>query len=451
MRPVWATALTFTLIAACGGSSSDSDNGASSGGSSGSGGVGNGASLLPCDVEAVVEDLCQGCHAEEPILGAPMALVDHDDVKGPPRDGEGTIAERMLQRMLDDAEPMPQPPLERASEAQIEIIRSWVEAGAPARAAGESCGGGSGGTGGAGGSGGGPGVLGCEPDVELRADEAWVMPEGVEDVTVCMGIEFSNPGVKRHITTIGAVDFNERIVHHFLLFEAPTAQPAEPTPCDLFPPSWKLVYAWAPGAPPSKLPGEAGFPMEEGAETHFVLQMHYNNYAGYENETDHTTVGLCTTDQLRQYDADLMSFGGIPIEIPPQAEAEMECVLDVPDQLGPWAPVTIFQAWPHMHAFGTGMKTVVTRADGSEEVMVDVPNYSWQNQLLYPVENMQIGVTDTVTTNCTWANTSAETVRYGEASNDEMCFNIVGYYPKITAPQFNGGMPAALAQCSMKQ
>lgn len=273
------------------------------------------------------------------------------------------------------------------------------------------------------------------------------MPAGVEDETKCFGLTVQNPGDKRHIVGLGPSVDNAAIVHHFLVFRAPNAQPEEPFDCALFPPDWELLYAWAPGAPAFELPELAGFPLRAGETTNLVLQMHYNNYPDSDDLTDDTRVDVCTTTELRQHDAGVMSFGGAGFELPPNATSELTCDFDVPSAAAAVMPVHVFQSWPHMHALGRAMKTTVTSAAGEERTVVDT-SFSHKSQLLYATD-VDVDVGDRVRTVCTWENSTNEVVAYGEQSNDEMCFNIVGYYPAIESPQWSGGLPAALADCSM--
>ncbi len=394
---------------------------------------------LPCEVSAALAS-CSTCHGETPQFGAPMPLVDVDDFKASARDSSA-VAQAILARIADDASPMPPAPYDRLDDDQRATLAAWVDAGMPPAAPGTVCEG-------TGGSGGGGSALSCTPDVVLRKAAPYTMGAAVEDETKCFGIELPAAADKRQIIAMAPRVDNAAIVHHFLVFQVPTAQPQEAFDCALFPPNWELLYAWAPGAPAQELPEAAGFPIEAGADTHLVLQMHYNNYGNASSLVDDTAVELCTTTVLRPYDAGVMSFGGVDFVLPPNAASTLTCAFDVPREASSSMPIDVFQAWPHMHALGRSMKTVVTHAGGAEETLVDT-DFSVTSQVLYPAA-LQIGAGDRVTTTCGWENLTSEPVPYGEASNMEMCFNIVGYYPKIAAPWFSGGLPVALSECVLQ-
>ncbi len=426
---VWLRALhallalfALTLLVACGDSLADNES--------------DPQQLLPCDVAAVIER-CASCHTDPPQFGAPMPLQRVDDFRAVGRDGE-SMQELVLQRVSDPVSPMPPAPAAHLTEAEITTLAAWFDAAMPARAAGATCE--------PTGAGGAPPMLSCDPDIVITKKQPYTVSSATVDETKCFGIELANAGPKRHIVALGPAVDNTSVVHHFLLFRAPTAQSEAPFDCALFPPEWDLLYAWAPGAPAHELPVEAGFPLEAGETSHLVLQMHYNNYAGGDDLVDDTAVELCTTADLRKHDAGVMSFGGVDFSLPPSASTTLTCDFSVPEAASPVMPVHIFQSWPHMHQFGRSMTTTLFKASGEEQTLVDAA-FSFSSQLLYPT-SVDLDVGDRMQTICRWDNTTPNTVSYGEASADEMCFNIVAYYPAITAPTFPGGLPAGLADCT---
>jgi hypothetical protein len=65
--------------------------------------------------------------------------------------------------------------------------------------------------------------------------------------------------------------------------------------------------------------------------------------------------------------------------------------------------------------------------------------------------NVDVYPGDKMTTRCTWNNTTDSTVKWGEATNEEMCFNLLAYYPRINLPQYGSPAAAALSPCKMLQ
>ncbi len=429
----------FVLIAACGNNTVTSTTGA--GGSGTGAGVGAGSSGdIPCDVHDTLVEKCQSCHAASPQFGAPMPLVTRADLRATSSNGSATMAELAVARMQGDSgSMMPPPPNEQATTAEIDAVQAWIDAGYPARAAGETC---------QGGTGGGNGGLDCTPDISLQGQTPFEMPSTSIDEQVCFGIDVPTGDLKRHITTIAPKIDNATIIHHILLLQAPNSVSPDPTPCNFVDPDWKLLYAWGPGTPPHALPDAAGFPMEAGETTHFVLQVHYNNLNGLVGETDQSGIDLCTTDQLREHDADIMAFGSTQFSgVLPMARTQLDCTLSLPSQVDSVLPITIFQSWPHMHTVGQELHSWLEGPNG-ERRLVDVDDYDFEYQITYP-NNVQLMPGDTVRTQCIWNNNTPIERSFGEGTNDEMCFNFVSYYPRIELPFWNWIAPSFASNCSM--
>jgi hypothetical protein len=95
-----------------------------------------GPNELPCDVRAVVEDVCLRCHASPPTSGAPAPLVSRFDFLAPAAVSGQSIGERSVE--LLNAKIAPMPPLSEppAAPEQVAIIEQWVAAGMPAGSCG---------------------------------------------------------------------------------------------------------------------------------------------------------------------------------------------------------------------------------------------------------------------------------------------------------------------------
>jgi hypothetical protein len=87
----------------------------------------------------------------------------------------------------------------------------------------------------------------------------------------------------------------------------------------------------------------------------------------------------------------------------------------------------VIQTIPHMHTLGTHMKTVINRAGGTQDMLVDKP-FTFTDQRAYPLD-LVIHANDTMTTTCTFKNTTAASVGFGTSTTAEMCYNFVVYYP----------------------
>jgi hypothetical protein len=97
---------------------------------------------LPCDVQAVLSEVCDTCHSSPPKNGAPISIVTYADTQAvftqlPTYDHVPTW------RVMGDAVAagvMPQPwPGVALSSGQKQTLLAWVDAGAPPLAPGAQC------------------------------------------------------------------------------------------------------------------------------------------------------------------------------------------------------------------------------------------------------------------------------------------------------------------------
>lgn len=440
MRRVFLSGLwLLPLMAwACGGSS-NFDLRSSGAGGNGAGGNGSGAGTpgsgnLPCDVADVVKAKCQNCHSAQPIYGAPMPLVTAADFAAPGKsDPSKTMAELAGARIHDKLKPMPPPPT-KLDAAELDVMDAWIAAGAPGGT--DSCSG----SGGGGGGGGAP-PLNCTPDVSLRAKTAWTMPKTTGDEYVCIGADVV-VSEKKHITAISPVINNNVILHHMLLYEVNSTYNPEPTPCGAGAPNnSRLVSVWAPGGQTMEFPPEAGMPVE--GTKHYMMQMHYSNLMQLEGQTDLSGFDMCTTNKLRANDADIMAFGTLQFEIPPNGELDRTCDLTVPSVI---PQINVFYAMPHMHKLGTVISGEIQHAGGGTTVLSDRQPWSFDDQYWDKVSTT-IKPGDKVRVRCAWQNPTQQSIGFGEATNDEMCYLFAAYYPRVTLPVWNWGAPAAGSQC----
>jgi hypothetical protein len=425
---------------ACGGGGDISSIGAPTG-TGGAGGTGGGsASALPCDVEAVLSASCWQCHGNPPVYGTPVSLMTYADFQASAvTDPSKKVIDLVGSRIHDTASPMPPPPNKPLSAADMKTLDDWIASGAPASQ--EQCAG-AGGAGGGGGSGGGGAGISCSPDVEIAPGKEWAMPEDVADVYVCYGVDI-NIAEKRHITAVAPRIDNETLVHHMLLYQTDTQVSSTPTPCSAGGgQGWRLLSVWAPGGEAVELPAEAGLPID--GSTNYAVQIHYSNLTKLAGETDKSGFSLCTTNELRPNDADILAFGTMKFSIPPAGKLDVTCDFTVPSIL---PPTKIIGGMPHMHLLGKAISTVVR--PGGSGAPVDIGTrepWNFDNQYWDKLDATIKGG-DKVSTRCYWENPTSSTVGFGEDTSDEMCYSFALYYPKIEAAQFHWTLPAAASQC----
>jgi hypothetical protein len=375
---------------------------------------------IPCDVDAVLKAKCQTCHGAEKKYGAPNVLVTHDDLT---KDG---MLERVQARINDAERPMPPVPT-KLTDAEKKLLNAWVDGGGrpsdatctnPAPTDGVK-------------------ALNCTPDTILKAKIPFEMKAGSAlDQYVCFGTDIS-VAQKRHVTALAPLTDNKKILHHILLFQSPKSESPDPKPCSANgSASWKLVAGWAPGGTNLELPPEAGYPEEKGT-THWVVQLHYNNANNAQGEKDASGYQLCTTDKLRTHDAGVLAFGSTKFSLPPRANTVVQCDYRLGAE---FKNVKVFNASPHMHTRGASMiSEKLAGGKGAPATIHDTPAFDFGNQANYPADST-LTQGDVVRTRCGFKNMSDQTIGFGEATDEEMCFNFLSYYPAI-ADKTIGNLP----------
>ena len=397
-----------------------------------------GSGDLPCDVSTVLAHDCQSCHGSPTTYGAPMSLVTYGDLIAPAKtDPTKKVYELVEARIHDDKAPMPQAPNARLDASSTATIDAWVAAGAPAAATG---------------CGGDPGTasvvqpLSCTPNQIIRPTSAFAVTSD-PDLYVCYG--FDTPAAAKMQVIAGAPHIdNKSVVHHVLLYQAPDTVSGTPAPCGSGGgKDWRLVTGWAPGGKNFELPPEAGF-AEEAGTTHWAVQIHYNNAQGLQNQMDATGYDLCATEELRANDADILATGTVQISIPPKSTWQADCDFTVPKGFG---DINLISSWAHMHRLGRAQSATLTHA-GVTSTVLDAPTYDFSTGASAQTIDVLTHEGDNIHTTCKWTNASDATVAFGEATEDEMCFAFLTYYPKITAAQFNWKLPAApvVSKCAFK-
>jgi hypothetical protein len=155
----------------------------------------------------------------------------------------------------------------------------------------------------------------------------------------------------------------------------------------------------------------------------FELEIHYNNPAGG-IKPDRSGVRLCVTTEPMPNVATVTWLGTEQINVPARqtANAVGTCRPDNPSG----GDIHILMSIPHMHKIGTHMKTVINRP-GGPEILVDKP-FKFDEQRSYDTP-ATVRPGESLTTTCTFNNTTAATIGFGTVSELEMCYNFVVAYP----------------------
>lgn len=383
------------------------------------------------DVQPIVTTKCALCHGVTPAFGARVSLVRFadsqvDDQLGVP------MHERMATRVTAPQSRMPPPNQPQLTTEEVATIVRWSMAGAPegtcapAEDAGVA-----------------PDASTSAPDaglpintttLELRAHAAgsavtpYALPTDGTNYQ-CWSFRIPPGGApEQYIVRFEHLIDNVAHLHHTLFFRNRAADsPDGPFGCGSPELDWDMVSGWAPGQPDESMPQGVGVRAFPGDQ--FVLQAHYDQVS-QAGQVDQSGIRLVMTDQAGLQEASVLWAGGAWTNtisgnnVRRRGERTMN------------TPFTMFSIFPHMHKLGTRITLELRRAGTQRwELVGEVPAWSFDDQpkLSVPLPLQQVQRGDTLRTTCWW-DTMGRNVGFGEASDDEMCFNFVHHYPSLSNP-----------------
>lgn len=229
---------------------------------------------------------------------------------------------------------------------------------------------------------------------------------------------------------------NEAVLHHWLLYsETAARQDGEIESCGLGgvtgllcgqASTRSLITGWAPGRGDFQLPPDVGLELP-GPGSLLAVEVHYYN-SGTAPTEDQTGVEVCVTSKFRPNTASVTWLGTHQINLAPHAEgtASGTCT-PLRQGMNATDPIHVLYSWPHMHKLGHHLKTVVNRAAGGSETMYD-GEFNFNFQVLYDTPVMLLPG-DSLTTTCSFNNTTDGNVTFGQSTDQEMCYNFTYAWP----------------------
>jgi len=393
------------------------------------------------DIKPIIDAKCAQCHVTGGV--APFALTDPQEVV----ERAATIKAYTASKEMPPWPPGPASlPLlhdRSLSEAQIALIGTWADLGAPLGAPEQA----------------GPALprdvvdIG-KPDLSVDTGVDFAPDPTVADEYRCFLIDLKNTETR---TAVGmrVTPGNALLVHHVgtdlyaaedrAALEGLAGKDGRPGwSCfgSLVPDELKLKASgslgnWVPGTDSAKLPEGVGTVVAAGALV--VMQIHYHLHPGT-TLPDRTKLDVAFAPKGTE--AQLVPLRGVRLHARPRGiplDAKDVVVTDskkvtewTGGRFSPKGQVNLRGVSAHMHLLGTTIQITVTSDQGVVKVL-DIPqwNYHWQGgyQLVTPIP---IKSTDVVGIRCTYDNTAAQrsktgypgaprVVMGGESSEDEMC------------------------------
>jgi MYXO-CTERM domain-containing protein len=274
-----------------------------------------------------------------------------------------------------------------------------------------------------------------EPDLVLATEDPFFFDNQAEDLYWCFRFD---PGLDqtRDLVAATVAPDNENVVHHVIVFREEGGVDRKPLDspgfeCGGAPEDGEFLMGWAPGTQPMKLPD--GYGVELGDDDALIMQVHYHRYPGA-LPTDHSQVKLWFAEQPAAKKVRVVWTGSFEILVPPGLKQTVESTCTVPESA---APIELLSIAPHMHQVGQSFSSRIERADGSEQCLIDIPewDFEWQGGYTF-ADSITLQPGDVLHTACTYQNFGDSTVSWGEGSDDEMCFQFNFVVADDEMPEF---------------
>jgi peroxiredoxin len=379
-------------------------------------------------VSRILQKSCVECHREGEI--GPFALTSYEEAFGWAEMIDEVVREQRMPPWHASAEHGTFHNDPRLSDEEKQLIHRWVEAGAPQGdqnelpeprkfAAGWRIG---------------------APDqvITINAKPFKVPARG----TVSYQYLLVDPGFTedKWIQAAECKPGNRSVVHHIIAFVRP---PDAGAPDDEHPAGrpqkshgtiesdWLAAYA--PGAPPMKLP--TGLAKFVPAGSKLVFQMHYTPTGTA--TTDVSEMGLIFADPAKvKKEVGTWRAVNPRFAIPPGAANH-----EVKAQHVFRKDTLILAMFPHMHLRGKSFRYEAEFPDGRRQVLLDVPRYDfgWQNSYV-PAQSVLMPAGSKLLCTAHFDNSEhnlsnpdpTATVRWGDQTWDEM---MIGYFSMILVDQ----------------
>ncbi|MGD9645622.1 MAG: redoxin domain-containing protein [Pirellulales bacterium] len=358
-------------------------------------------------IARILNDRCVTCHRTGEV--GPFALTSYEEVAGWAEMIREVVDQRRMPPWFADPAHGEFENDSRLSDEELATIRTWVANGAPAGdlsdlpappefAAGWRI---------------------PQPDVVFyMSDEPFVVrAEGTEEYQT---FEI-DPGFTedKWVQAAEARPGNRSVVHHHVAYFVEPGGNAQISQVK------NQIAGYAPGTPPFLFAPGTALRIPAGVKIRF--QMHYTP-VGTE-QPDRSSLGLVFADpQTVRNEVRNEIVGNIGLRIPP---GEADYRLQAKKKFR--RDTLLLNLAPHMHVRGKAFRFELELADGTREVLLDVPRYDFNWQLRYDlVEPRLIPAGSRLHCYAAWDNSAdnpanpdpTKLVTFGEQTWDEMMFGV---------------------------
>ncbi|MGI9327069.1 MAG: redoxin domain-containing protein [Pseudomonadales bacterium] len=260
-----------------------------------------------------------------------------------------------------------------------------------------------------------------EPDLVIDIPPSEVPATGVVDYRY---IRISNPLKEDAWVRASEILPGERGVLHHVITRFGELQTEGPRKGRLRREGGGSLAGYVPGMVVRELPENTGTLLPAGSTIEF--QMHYTTNG--KPATDHSKLGIYLHKSPPKHEISSVVLMNWRIQIPPHAKAHKESAQQVLKQ-----DAMLYSLLPHAHYRGKASEFRAIYPDGSEELLLSVPNYDFNWQTTYVLSVPKRLPAGTTIVHNTWWDNSAQnpanpdpnrTVPWGQQSWDEMLFGV---------------------------
>ena len=385
------------------------------------------------DVLPIVQDNCQSCHRDAAynISGAvaPMSLMTFEETRPWARAIASKVEAKEMPPWFASA-PSGIFENERGlTDAEIRTIRAWVDAGSPAgdRAAAP------------------PPKVFAEaandgwshgtPDFVVRVAEPYVVPDEAYDINTTLTVKIPDDVLPEEVWVRGwelKTGAAGSGVHHFCALlnsddgDAPAGSSASAAGLG------GLLSCVAEGAESGILPDGYGLRVKPGSTLAF--SMHFNKEPGPGSAfSSQPEVGFFVETRPVEHEVITDTLGNNGFEIPPNVSSYRIGMARTLEK-----DTMLLNLWPHAHLRAVSSRYIAYFPDGTEELLLDIPNYDQGWQVTYKYKEPKLLPKGTrIEVDFWYDNTEARGVRrsfnadraigFGPRTNDEMSLGFLSY------------------------
>jgi len=225
--------------------------------------------------------------------------------------------------------------------------------------------------------------------------------------------------------------------HHLIVYkdDMDTTEQLTPTPCQPFTGALNTTGMIAPIAITQKhddlifLPNRVAYTF--APHQMVKLEMHYINATDATQNVQATVDFYAAEPSTIDYEASILFTGSPDVNIAPGETKTLHQFFVVPPYLDLSAS-KVFAITGHTHKLGTNVSVRVAPSKTGPMTEIYAPDpFKWDEPetKAFNGDPFSIPKDGGLDFECTWKNTTAQTVKFGESATDEMCFFWAYYYP----------------------